>query len=200
MTPDITPSRCWPTAYELIVNGEIEKAVVVCESKQCAMTLECQRFLGWTYYKKNNFELALKWFGKAIEEGDAEAAFGAGSVHFACGEFTDAIQYFEQAVDGGYGRAYYWLGRIYHHGLGVPRSDSTAIKWYKQGAVQGYLFAERALIHLICERGGMAARIRTFPRYIYILVKAGVIAYRNIHDQRIMDIPNAFITAKDKAT
>jgi TPR repeat protein len=193
MKPDITPSRCWPAAYELIANDELEKVVAAYESEQCEITLECKKFLGWTYYKNGNFEAALKWFEKAIEQGNGEAMFGIGSVYFARNEFVDAVQYFEQAENRGYGRACHWLGKMYRHGLGVPRSDSAAIKWYKRGAAQGYLFAERALMHLICERGGVVARICTFPKYIYLLAKAGVIAFRNIHDQRLVDIPNVLI-------
>lgn len=193
MALDVTESRCWPAAYELIANGEIEKAIAVCESEPCAATLECQRFLGWTYYKKDDFDAALNWFGQAVKQGDAEAAFGIGSVHFLRRDFPAAVQYFEWAADSGYGRACHWLGYIHRQGLGVPRSDSAAVGWYKRGAAQGYLVAERALMHLAWTRGGVIARIRTAPRYFYIILKAAVIAYQNIHDQRIIDIPNAFL-------
>ena len=196
---NITESNCWPDAYELIANGEIEKAIRVCESEPCALLLECQRFLGWRYYEKDDFEAALNWFGKAVEQGDAEAAFGVGSVYFVRRSFPAAAQYFKQAADGGYGRACHWLGYIYRQGLGVSRSDDAAVNWYKQGAAQGYLVAERALMHLVWIRGGAIARIRTLPRYLYIVLKAAVIALRDIHDQRIVDIPNAFLKSPRKA-
>lgn len=192
--------NCLPDAYGLMANGDIEKAIRVCESEPCALLLECQRFLGWRYYEKDDFETALNWFGKAVAQGDAEAAFGVGSVYFVRRSFSAAAQYFEQAANGGYGRACHWLGYIYRQGLGVPRSDDTAVNWYKQGAACGYLMAERALLHLVWKKGSTIARIRTLPRYLYAVLyavlKAAVIAHRDIHDQRIVDIPNAFLKGR----
>ena len=192
MAFDYAESRCWPSAYQLIADGEIEQAIAVCETEPCAMTIECQKFLGWAYYKKGNLEAALNWFGKVIEQGDAEAAFGIGSVCFVRRDFPAAAEYFRQAADCGYGRACHWLGYIYRQGLGVPRSDEIAASWYKRGSDQGYLVAERALMHLTWMKGGVIARIRTFPRYIYIIFKVAVIALKNINDPRIVDVPNAF--------
>jgi TPR repeat protein len=196
MKPNITESPCWVSAYELFANGEIEKAMTICESEPCAKVLECQRFLGWRYYEKNNLEAALEWFGKAVEQGDAEAIFGVGSVYFFRQDFVAAAQCFERATENGYGRACHWLGHIYYQGLGVPRNDRTALGWYSHGAARGYLVAERALIHMACTKGGVAAKIKTFPWYIYVLLKAAVIALRNIHDPRLADVPNVF--AHDK--
>jgi TPR repeat protein len=196
MKLDTAESPCWASAYELFVHGEIEKAIAMCESEPCAKDLECQKFLGWRYYEKDDFEAALKWFGKAVEQGDAVAMFGIGSVHYVRQDFAAAAQYFERAVENGYGRACHWLGHLYWLGLGVPRNDDTAREWYKRGAAQGFLIAERVLIHMACLEGGVAAKIRTFPRYIYILIKALVIALRNIHDPRLRDVPDAF--AKNK--
>lgn len=196
MKPDATESPCWASVYKLFANGEIEKAMTMCESEPCAGVLECQRFLAWRYYDKNDLEAALKWFGKAVEQGDAEAMFGMGSVYFIRQDFVAAARYFEQAVENGCGRACHWLGHIHCLGLGVPRNDHTAIEWYRRGAACGYLVAERALIHMACIYGGLAARIRTFPQYIYLFLKALVIGLRNIHDPRLADAPNAF--ARDK--
>jgi TPR repeat protein len=196
MKLDTAESPCWASAYELFIHGEIEKAMAMCESEACAKDLECQKFLGWQYYDKDDFEVALKWFEKAVEQGDAEAIFGIGSVYYVRQDFAAAAQYFERAVENGYDRACHWLGLLYWLGLGVPRNADTAREWYKRGAAHGFLIAERMLIHMTCFKGGGAARIRTFPRYIYIFIKALVIASRNIHDPRLIDVPNAFAQNK----
>jgi TPR repeat protein len=192
LKPDTAESPCWASAYELFIHGEIEKAITMCESEPCAKDLKCQRFLGWRYYEKDDFEAALKWFEKAVEQEDADALFGMGSVYFVRHDFVAAAQYFERAEKKGYGRACHWLGHIYWLGLGVPQNDHTALGWYRHGAAQGYLVAERALIHMACIKGGVTARIWTFPWYIYMLIKAIVIALRDVHDPRLMDVPNAF--------
>jgi TPR repeat protein len=154
--------------------------------------LECQRFLGWYYYDKNEFDTALKWFTRATDQCDAEAAFGIGSICFVLRDFPQAIQYFQKAANWGNGRACHWLGYMYRNGLGVPSSDDKAIHWYERGAARGYLVAERALLHLMGLKGGFLARIRTFPRYISVIVRAAIIAARDQNDERIADIPSAF--------
>jgi TPR repeat protein len=190
-------SDCWLVAYKLISSGESKNAIELCESDKCSGALECQRFLGWTYYKQDSFEKALNWFSQAIEQGDAESLYGIGSVHFVERRFDVALQYYEKAADKGYSRAYHWIGYIYHQGLGVPRNLDLAMKCYKKGAAHGYLVAERALIHLAYINGNIFTKIIAMTKSVYIALKAAIIAYRNINDLRIVDIPNAFKKTRD---
>lgn len=189
---DIKTSDCWQKAYQLIANGETMSAVALCEQEICSGLVECQRFLGRTYHEQNDMENALKWFSKAAEQGDPFALFGVGNVHFARKDFQTALAYYERSAEQGYPRAYNWVAHIYQHGLGVPQSAEMAIKYYRKAAAYGYLIAERALIHIAFQQGSMLDKILAVPKYIYILIKAAVLAYRNINDERIRDIPNAF--------
>lgn len=138
-------------------------------------------------------EKALSWFFRAAEQGDAEALYGIGSVHFVQRAFPAALQYYERAADKGYSRSYHWIGYMYHQGLGMPRNINMAIDYYKKSAAHGYLVAERALIHLAWQEGGILRRILALPKYIYIVLKAATIAYCDINDYRIVDVPNAFV-------
>jgi TPR repeat protein len=183
-------SDCWAEAYKFIADGETEKAVSLCEGEPCSGAVECQRFLGWNYYRSDDFTKALDWFSKAAEAGDGDALFGMGSICFVRRDFHNALRYYKDAADRGCLRAYAWIGYIYHRGLGVPRNENIAISYYKQGASKGSLIAQRALIHLAWRGGKLLAKIAVLPKYVYVIVKAGIIAYRDVSDPRIADIPN----------
>lgn len=183
-------SDCWPTAYQHIANGELKKAIELCEREPCSGSVECQRFLGWEFYKKNDMDSALIWFSKAAQQGDPDAAFGIGSAHFARREFDLALLYYDQAAGLGYARAYGWIGYIYQLGLGVPRDIGKATQYYRKSAEHGYLLAERALIYLTFRHGNTLSKVLAVPKFIYILAKAVILAYRNINDERLRDIPN----------
>lgn len=185
-------SECWVTAQKFISLGETEKAIELCESQPCSGLLECQRFLGWAYYRLDNMNKALNWFSKAAETGDGDAMFGIGSVHFVQRDFHGALQYYEHAANHGCSRAHGWIGYIYHQGLGKPRDVDMAISHYKQGAAHGYLIAERALIHLTWQHGSLLKKIAVLPKYLYIIAKTVTIAFHNANDPRIADVPNAF--------
>ena len=186
------PFNCWSTAYEFIAKGEVAKAVALCEKAPCSTSVECQRFLGWQYYEKDAMDRALSWFFKAAEQGDAEAHYGIGSVHFVRRDFLAALQSYERAADQGCPKAYGWIGYIYQLGLGVPRSVEMAIENYKKSAAHGYILADRALIHLTFQQGNFFNKVFVLPKFFYILIKAAIIAYRNINDERLAGIPNAF--------
>lgn len=185
-------SDCWSAAFEFIARGESNRVLELCEKEPCSASLDCQRFLGWKYYEQDDMEQALGWFSKAAEQGDADALFGIGSVHFAQKDFRIALQYYERAAEHGSSKSYAWIGYIYQLGLGVPKSFEMAIKYYEHSAAHGYILAERALIRLKLQHGNVVQKILVLPRYIYMLIRTGLIAYRDINDKRIQDIPNAF--------
>lgn len=164
----------------------------LCEKASCSASLDCQRFLGWRYYEQNNMDNALSWFCKAAQQGDGDALFGIGSVHFVQRNFPTALQYYERAADHGCPKAYSWIGYIHQLGLGVPRNIEMAANYYKKSAAHGSLLAERALIHLTFQYGNIWSKIFAAPKFVYIVLKAAVLAYRDINDERIAGIPNVF--------
>ena len=185
-------SDCWQAAYRLIGEGKTEEAIALCEQGICAHSMDCQRYLGWRYYESDEFEKAESWFSKAAEQEDAEAMFGIGSLHFVKRDFLSAERYYELAADRGYSRAYHWIGYMYEHGLGVSRDTGLAEKYYAEGTRKGYLISERALIRLAFQHGRLSRKVFLVPRYITMLVRAAIIAYRDINDERIVDVPNVF--------
>ncbi len=53
------------------------------------------------------------------------------------GDFPTAFQLFRQLSDQGHADAQYNIGVMYRKGLGVPRNDAEAAKWYRKAADQG---------------------------------------------------------------
>lgn len=182
---------CWAAVHECIARGDVEQAVKICEKEPCAGVLECQRFLGWDFYKKGELDHALGWFEKASCHDDGEVEFGIASIKFSRKDFKSSLYHFERAAARGFTRALHWIGYIHHQGLGVPKNLDLAVDYYKQSAANGYLVAERALLHLAWKNGSFLARIVAVPRFVVIAIRAFTIAGRNPYDPRIADVPNA---------
>ncbi len=185
---------CWAVAYGYITTGDKERAIAHCEKEPCSRHVDCQRFLGWTYYERDDQEKALNWFSLAAAQGDSDALFGIGSAHFARHEFKAALESFERALAAGNIRACHWIAYIHHQGLAVPRNLPLAIQYYERGAAAGYLIAQRALVHITWQGGGFWKRIGIAPAFLWMIIKSAVIALRDITDPRIADVPNAFAT------
>ena len=154
--------------------------------------MECQRFLGWVYYKENSLDKALAWFSKAANQGDGDALYGIGSVYFVKRDFNLALQHYGQAAERGYFRAYHWIAYIHHQGLGVSKNIKLAMDYYSRSAAHGYLIAERALLHLAWQQGHGLKRFAILPKYVYLVARTAVVAFRNANDPRIADVPNVF--------
>ena len=58
------------------------------------------------------------------------------------GDFTSALQKFQESAEKGDVIAQYALGLMYDNGEGVTQNNTTAFKWYKKAAEQGYAQAQ----------------------------------------------------------
>ena len=184
----INIANCWTEISRLVSIGEIGKAIAICEAGPCSGLLECQRYLGWHYYKKGDMEKALIWFAQAADQKDGEGLFGMGSVHVAQKEFQKALQYFECAAGHGYIRAYQWIAGIYQHGCGVPPDIDKATNYYQQGAVHGFIMAERSLINLTSKNGNVLVQILSLLKLVSLQIRTAKIAYQNMNDPRLADV------------
>ncbi len=88
-------------------------------------------------------------------ESDAETQYRYGLQHESSALYVAAINYFEQAADGGHAGAQFHLGRIYALGKGVPQNDLIAGSYYEQAAVQGHAGAQNELGYLYLRGQGI---------------------------------------------
>lgn len=189
---DMTKKFCLETVKQFIARGERDQAVAHCQETECMDFLECQKYLGWAHYQDGSLNEARACFERVLMAVDGDATYGAATICFAQRDYQKAFQYFEQAAALNIGRAFHWMGHMKVHGLGVAKDELQAAVYYKKGADRGYFVAKRSLLYLSLKDAGLMKKLVTQVRVACLMAKAGVIAYRNMKDERIADIPNAF--------
>jgi hypothetical protein len=96
-----------------------------------------------------DFGLALQWYHRAAEQGDAKAQNNLG-VMYRRGlgtpqDFQEALRLFRRSADQGDGGGQNHLGLMYYKGEGVPRDYVQAYMWASLAANQGLDQALQAL-------------------------------------------------------
>ena len=80
-----------------------------------------------------NDKMAVYWYRRAAEQGNAEAQFNLGAMYLqGQGVPQDdnmAIQWAIRAVEQGYVKAQFGLGLMYARGRGVPKNNVYAHMW-----------------------------------------------------------------------
>ena len=59
------------------------------------------------------------------------------AAEFGLQNFEAAARNFHSALEKGWTGAYYYLGTLYRHGLGVKRCDMTAVNFFRLGTNAG---------------------------------------------------------------
>jgi len=99
--------------------------------------------LAYLLDKAEENESAVRWYTRAAQAGDAEAALGLGTL-YANGEGVPrdaalALRWITRAAQAGYGPALVTLAAIYRRGdLGVAASREQARHWLEQAVAAGY--------------------------------------------------------------
>jgi TPR repeat protein len=97
--------------------------------------------LGRALLKAENYEGALMWFGRAANQGDADAQTNLGLMYDR-GEGVpeddkEAVRWYRMAAEQGDAYAQTNLGLMYDRGEGVPEDDKEAVRWFRKAAEQG---------------------------------------------------------------
>jgi TPR repeat protein len=85
---------------------------------------------------------AMAWFRKAAEQGSAAGQFSLASLFFARKDYAASVAWFRRSAEQGNALAQLRLARLYNEGLGVPRDDVQAFKWFAiaaEGGSDGYV-------------------------------------------------------------
>lgn len=105
------------------------------------------------YYIAKDYENAIKWFAKAestgsgLTDGDHLCIYGTCLIDYYQ-DYTNAIGYYERAVEAGNAYAMYNLGWCYEEGNGVTTNLMKAKAYYQMSMSNGYEYAESALNRL----------------------------------------------------
>ena len=118
-----------------------------------------QETLGRAYADGNgvtqNFDLALKWYHKAADQGNADAENEIG-VMYRTGSGVDkskeeAVAWYREAARRGSGQAMFNLGAAYYNGDGLDISDTAAYAWFTLGKEAGDRNAADAVARMDAE-------------------------------------------------
>jgi TPR repeat protein len=70
---DVNELDCEKRLAELDEQGDVARAIELCEDFPCSTNASCQRYLGWTYAARGKIERAVEWYLKAAAQGDTDA-------------------------------------------------------------------------------------------------------------------------------
>lgn len=183
----------WNDVADAIRARGSDEATQLCLAVPYRNLVECQRFLGWHYYSREDFPKSAVWFGKAAEMKDPEATFGLASVCLGIGNHRQAFEYMTRAAELNYPRAYYWIGCCFLEGKGgQPRDLDAAERLFRLSASTGFFAGQKGLIYVLRLKRHRLWRWIDYFRLILLALRAGHVTIRNRQDWRIIDVPNAF--------
>lgn len=127
------------------VSKEIEELIKKAEQGD----VESMYILGKCYDKEENYAEAVKWYRKAAELGNGNAACNLGYNYWAGKgvekNYAEANKWWRIAVELGVGEAAYLLGTSYYLGNGVEKNYAEAKKWANKALELGYTHAVKFL-------------------------------------------------------
>ena len=85
-------------------------------------------------YRKNNAE-AVKWYQKAVEQGDPWAQNNLGLMYSkgrGGSKLSQAVKLYRMAAEQGHVEAQNNLGLMYSKGRGVQQDFAEAVKWFRK--------------------------------------------------------------------
>ena len=89
--------------------------------------------LGSCYYHLKNYQEAIIWLKKAIENGDTDSYFWLGRCYSVQQNYQEAIIWYKKAVENGDTNLYGYLGECYFQ----QQNYQEAITWLKKAAANG---------------------------------------------------------------
>jgi TPR repeat protein len=97
-------------------------------------------------HQRKDYKLAVEWFRKAAERGDAKAQYNLGTAYDkgqgVAQDYAQAAQWYRKAADQGLPQAQNNLGILYKQGQGVPQDYAQAAGWFRQAADVGFAQAQ----------------------------------------------------------
>ncbi|EDO66248.1 hypothetical protein BSY87_01545 [Francisella tularensis subsp. holarctica FSC022] len=99
------------------------------------------------FAQKGDFRQFYK-LEQAAKDGDVYAIYYTGEYYYNNKEYKEALKYFNEAADKGYGQAYYKLASLYYNEEqnGVPYNKEKAMYYYKKAAELGVRNAQHILM------------------------------------------------------
>lgn len=83
----------------------------------------------------------MQYYASAAKQGHPSALSSLGYLYLKQRKFDLALECLHKAAEQADKEAFYHLAQMYHHGLHVEKSDSTAFMYYTKAAEQAHPYA-----------------------------------------------------------
>ena len=149
----------------------------------------CQNQLGIWYElglgTEQNYELALKWFEKAAEQGYAAAYGNIGNLYYKGDgiekDFQKFFEYNSIGAEKNHPGCQYNLGLCYLKGIDVEKDYAKAFFWFKKSAEQDYAPAFNYLAACFYEGYGVEKNIKQTIQFLTKAAETGnIVAIKSI--------------------
>lgn len=175
---------------DLLKDGRLKEAYDLALRLATTGESDAQMKLGWMYQVgkgvERDLEQAKTWYRAALQTQSPRAEFYLGTVYWNESAFPEAISWFEKAASHGFTPAMYHLGRMYRHGVGVPRDQRLAAKYVEEAAQGGHIFAQRDLAREMVRGHHGLLRIPVgFVRLIQVGYSGVTTGWRNFEDDQL---------------
>lgn len=92
------------------------------------------------FAQKGDFRQFYK-LEQSVKAGDVYAIYYTGEYYYNNKEYKEALKYFNEVADKGYGQTYYKLASLYYNeeqnGVPIPYNKQKAMYYYKKAAELG---------------------------------------------------------------
>jgi TPR repeat protein len=169
-------------AASFYAHGEWKEAFRIYKKEAEAGCVECQRFIGWMYFRgdgvKVDLEKATYWLEKAANSGDMEATFGLGRIYMSKKEYINAYNWYEEGANRDFLPSIYWVARFNRDGYGVERNEEKAFLLFQRGALFGHLksLREYSIMLLSGKRGILKAPLGfyCFLKLLFLTIRQAI--------------------------
>lgn len=129
-----------------------------------------QRKMGTAYQNgvgfPNNPSEAKRWYTKAVNSGDADAACALAQIERDQKNYDAELVWYEQGARMGHGRSMRALGKIHARGDTVPKNLEKAASWYHRAAQTGD--ASSQVVYGLILRDGRGATKDNVGAYLWL--------------------------------
>ena len=105
--------------------------------------------MGWSYLNgvgvKADENEAIRWYRMSARQGEPRAMFSLGYIAYFRKDYSEALTWFERALNNQHHRSNYWIGKMYWRGQGVERDRKRAQSYFAQAAQRKVKEAQRAI-------------------------------------------------------
>ena len=107
-------------------------------SNQMTRNKLSQEALGFIYMDKGDFQdynMAIYWFKEAVKSGSKHDVYEIiGLCYEGLEEYSNALDYYLKAAEGGLEVSQYKIGSFYYKGLGTDKNYNLAVSWFEKAA------------------------------------------------------------------